>query len=198
MGYLHIKQGRLLDAEPYVREALATRHRVLGDEHRATLDSLNDLGALLEAQGRVGEAEEAYRRALGGRRRILGDRHPETHFSIDDLGTLLESQGRLAEAEPYYREVLASFRRAMGDEHPHTLASITSLASLLHRQICRSRRVLERRRKRIRLVPAAQGAGGEQQQETDRPAVRVKGHSGSDPDLPPARRWPVGHMRHRL
>jgi tetratricopeptide (TPR) repeat protein len=42
-------QGKLSEAEPYYREALEGRRRVLGDEHPDTLTSINNMGVLLQA-----------------------------------------------------------------------------------------------------------------------------------------------------
>lgn len=121
-------------ALPLQTRALATRRRVLGDEHPDTLASINSMGVLLHDQGRLAEAETYYREALDKSRRLLGEEHPGTISSINNLGTLLKAQGRLEEAEPYYREALAKLRRVLGNEHPSTLSSISNLGSLLKAQ----------------------------------------------------------------
>jgi non-specific serine/threonine protein kinase/serine/threonine-protein kinase len=98
MGYLLQAQGKLDQAEPYYREALEKRRRVLGGEHPDTLISINNMGALLQAEGKIDQAEPYYREALEKRRRVLGDEHPHTLASIGSMGALLHAQGKPSEA----------------------------------------------------------------------------------------------------
>jgi serine/threonine protein kinase/Tfp pilus assembly protein PilF len=121
-------------AMPLQESALATRRRVLGQEHPDTLTSINNLGGLLQFQGRLDEAEPHYRESLEKRRRVLGEEHPGTLTSINNLGVLLRDQGRLTEAEPYMREGTDKLRRVLGEEHPDTLISIGNLGLVLHGQ----------------------------------------------------------------
>ncbi len=51
-------------AEPLVRSALDVRRAVLGVEHPATANSLNNLGGLLMGQGKTEEAAQAFRDSL--------------------------------------------------------------------------------------------------------------------------------------
>ncbi len=57
MGGLLYAQGKLEEAEPYFREALAAQRRKLGDEHSDTQISINNLGRLLKELGKLEEAE---------------------------------------------------------------------------------------------------------------------------------------------
>jgi non-specific serine/threonine protein kinase/serine/threonine-protein kinase len=121
-------------AFPLQESALATRRRVLGEEHPDTFTSINNMGFLLRAQGKLDQAEPYYREALEKSRRALGEEHPDTLVSINNMGSLLLSQGKLDQAEPYYREALEKSRRALGEEHPDTLGSINNMGSLLWSQ----------------------------------------------------------------
>jgi len=116
---------------PLQESALATRRRVLGEEHPDTLTSINNMGQLLEAQGRLDQAEPYFREALEKRRRVLGEEHPDTLGSINNMGSLLWSQGKFDQAEPYWREALEKYRRVLGEEHPDTLISMNNMGSLL-------------------------------------------------------------------
>ncbi len=53
MGLLLQDQGKLTEAEPYHREALEGSRRVLGDDHPHTLESIDDMGNLLQSQAFV-------------------------------------------------------------------------------------------------------------------------------------------------
>ncbi len=70
MGFLLQLRGKLAEAEPYWREALEGRRRVLGDEHPHTLISINSMGGLLNSQGRLAEAEPYFREALATAERL--------------------------------------------------------------------------------------------------------------------------------
>jgi non-specific serine/threonine protein kinase/serine/threonine-protein kinase len=106
--------GKYSEAEPYWREALEGRRRILGDEDPQTLNSITGLGMLLWKMGRYSEAEPYWQEALDGRRRVMGDEHRTTLLSISNMGLLRRDQGRLFEAEELFAEAL---RRARG-AHP--------------------------------------------------------------------------------
>ena len=91
-------QDKLDEAEPYYRESLDGRRRVLGEDHPETLISLHNLGSLRLAQADTAEAEGCYREALAGRRQALGGAHPSTLNTIAALGSLLDATGRPDEA----------------------------------------------------------------------------------------------------
>src|SRR5262249_20113427 len=85
-------------ALPLQDSVLATRRRVLGDEHPDTLASMNAMAALLQFQGKYAEAERHFRDALEGRRRTLGEDHPDTLESLSNLGDNFRDQKNYAEA----------------------------------------------------------------------------------------------------
>jgi eukaryotic-like serine/threonine-protein kinase len=123
--------GLLEHATDPLTRALVIRRRELGDDHRDTLTSVNNMGYLLGSQGKLQEAERFHREALDGMRRVLGDDHPDTLRSISNMGSLLAFQGKLSEAEVYFRESLEGMRRVLGDDHPDTLGSINNMGGLL-------------------------------------------------------------------
>ena len=145
--------------------ALAINRRVLGEEHRDTLTSLTNMGALLMDQGKLSEAEPYWREALAKRRRVLGEDDLDTLNAINNMGGLLYEQRKLSEVEPYWREALAKRRRLLGEEHPRTLNSISNMgfccrnrASWASRSLTAARRwrsvvVCSARSTRTRWVP---------------------------------------------
>ena len=96
------------------------RHRVLGDDHPDTAESLNNLAALYRAQGRDEDVEPLYDEALSIRRRVLGADHPDTASSLNNLAGLHYAQGRYSEAVPLYKEAVEIMERVLGVEHPNT------------------------------------------------------------------------------
>lgn len=121
-------------ALPLQTSALATRRRVLGEDHPDTLHSIQEMGGLLMAHGKFAEAEPFHLEALAKRRATLGEDHRDTLTSIHDLGMLLEAQGKRTRAEPLLREALAKRRRVLGDDHPETLVAINDVGFLLSNQ----------------------------------------------------------------
>jgi non-specific serine/threonine protein kinase/serine/threonine-protein kinase len=121
-------------AVPLQESALATRRRMLGDEHPDTLDSIGGMSVLLRELGRLLEAEPFHREALERSRRVRGAEHPETAIAISNIGGLLRAKGEFAAAEPFYREALEKLKRALGDDHAETLRSINNMGVLLAEQ----------------------------------------------------------------
>ena len=85
MGMFLKAQGKLVEAELCLREALEGRHRVLGDDHPDTLKSINEMGYVLLDQGELAEAERYFREALEIaerlRTRVIGDEHNRAAYA---------------------------------------------------------------------------------------------------------------------
>ena len=131
MGSQLYNQGRFVEADPYIREALEGNRRTLGDNHRDTLDLVDTIGMLLVSQNKLDEGELYIRQALEANRRILGDEHPATLISMNNMGYTLRQQGELDEAEMFYRLALKGSQRAFGESHPETLININNMSWLL-------------------------------------------------------------------
>ena len=129
-------QGKLIESEPLLREALEARRAAFGDRHPDTLESINHLGSLLfdQGKGKLDEAETLLREALETSRATLGDRHRTTLDSINHLGRLLHVRGKLVDTAPLYWEALEVSRATLGDRHPDTLTSINNLGRLFKDQ----------------------------------------------------------------
>ncbi|MBX3406615.1 MAG: serine/threonine protein kinase [Phycisphaeraceae bacterium] len=134
LATLYLSIGLYEAALPLQESALATRRRVLGEEHTDTLASVGNMGTLLASQGRLEQAEPYVREVLEKSRGVLGEDHPQTLAALDNMGNLLRDQGKLAESEPYQREALDKSRRLMGEEHQSTLRALNNLALLLMAQ----------------------------------------------------------------
>ncbi len=118
-------------AMPLQESALATRRRMLGEEHPETLKSLEGMGELLDAQGKPDAARPYVSEVLAVRRRLLGEDNADTLASIAAMGTILHDQGKLSEAEPYLRKAWEKRRRLLGEDDPDTLGSLSDVAGLL-------------------------------------------------------------------
>jgi serine/threonine protein kinase/tetratricopeptide (TPR) repeat protein len=126
----YIDIGLYESALPLREASLRTRRDILGDEHRDTLQSMNNLGLLLQMLSRYEEALSRCREALEGRRRVFGGDDPDTLQSINNMGILLKALGKYQGAFPYQREALDGFRRVLGDDDPNTLTSLNNMGGL--------------------------------------------------------------------
>ena len=109
--------SKLAEAQAYYREALEGFRRVLGDDHPKTLNSMNNMGGLLQLIGKLGEAEALAREALEGRRQVLRERHPSLASSLMVLGMILIDKAEHNEAETLLRECLSIRKEALPEDH---------------------------------------------------------------------------------
>jgi tetratricopeptide (TPR) repeat protein len=123
-----VAQRRPEEAEQMYHDGIASRRRLLGDEHPDTLMSRHELAWVTAVQGRWADAEVEYREVLDARSRVLGADHPDTLTTRHELAWAIANQGRGDEAEPVLREVLGARRRRLGNEHCRTLATRHELA----------------------------------------------------------------------
>ena len=132
MGAVYTRLGAYASALPLLEASLATRRRVLGDDHADTLAAENELATLYWYQDRFSDAEPLFRDIVERRTRLLGTQHAETLKASYDLASVFARQKRWAEAEQLQRQILAVQRRVLSADHPDTLASLNNLAAYLH------------------------------------------------------------------
>ncbi|KAJ3113986.1 Kinesin light chain 3 [Phlyctochytrium bullatum] len=134
LASLYEKQGVLDKAEPLQVDCLEKRKRILGEEHRDTLNSMSNLAGLYLSQGLFDKAEPLLLAGLKGERRLLGYDHPDTFISANDLATLYDGQGLYEKAEPLYLDCLQRSQRILGEDHSFTLTVMHNLAALYESQ----------------------------------------------------------------
>jgi tetratricopeptide (TPR) repeat protein len=140
--FLH-GSGRNEEAEPYARDALERRRRLLGSDHVRTQASVTNLGHVLRDQGKLTEAELLFEEALATTRRVLGEDHPYSMLSLLNLVDLLKSQGRLADAEALHWEVLDADLRLLGLESDVTQQVADGLHDILTELSAAARRAAD-------------------------------------------------------
>jgi tetratricopeptide (TPR) repeat protein len=130
---LYLKVGPALyqQAESLERQALLIQKNTLGEEHPATLTSMNNLAATLWQMGDLPRAQALHEKALEICRRVLGEEHPDTLTAINNLAATLREMGDFPGARALEAKTLEIRRRVLGEEHPATLTSINNLASTL-------------------------------------------------------------------
>jgi serine/threonine-protein kinase len=131
MGTVYRDLGLFDKATPLLREALATRRTVLGNEHLEVARSLHDLATVLRAKGDYAGAEALLGEALAIQRRGLGNEHVDVAKSLNSLGAVLLVKGDFTGAEALFREALALRRKLLGSEHPEVASIMTNVAGAL-------------------------------------------------------------------
>lgn len=114
LGEVLQKQGDCSAAVPVLREALAERRKVLGEEHPHVIWSLNALGEALCQCGEPAAAEPFLREALARCRKFLGDEDPYTATTFLSLASLLRSTGEYSAAETLAVQAMRIQRRSQG------------------------------------------------------------------------------------
>ncbi len=121
-------QGALARAIPLFERGLATRTRMLGEDHPQTLVSRNDLAGAYQSAGDPGRAIPLFEATLDDRRRVLGNDHPDTLASRNNLAAAYRSAGDLGQAILLFEATLPVCARVLGEDHPDTLRSRNNLA----------------------------------------------------------------------
>lgn len=117
-------------AEPLFQQALRIREQVLGAEHSATAQTLNNLALLYYKQGRYAEAEPLYLRAL----HIFEPEQLEVSYPVYGLANLYYQQEKYREAEALFLRALQIREQQLGPEHPEVAYPIKALALLYYKQ----------------------------------------------------------------
>jgi tetratricopeptide (TPR) repeat protein len=112
-------------AKQYFEQALNSRLATLGERHRDTVASLNDVGFMLKDLGLVSAAQPYFERALKIHR-SEGEREALV-TSLNDLGFVLKDQGKFAEARRSFQQALKTGQAALGKAHSSALVSLNNL-----------------------------------------------------------------------
>jgi non-specific serine/threonine protein kinase/serine/threonine-protein kinase len=118
-------------AHELAKRALDARRNLLGPNHPRTLESLTQLGWIVDREGHYGEADTLERQALASERRVLGPQDPLAIETMDHMAVILEDEGRYVEAEKLAREAIEIATRKLGPENSQTLLSMNHLGRAL-------------------------------------------------------------------
>ena len=122
-----VRYGRFQAAREAAEACYRVRLKVLGIEHLGTLESLSDLGWVLQNMGEYEEAERLARYTLQKREELLGPTHHWPITSAFDLSMALHRRGKYEEAEALCRRACTA-REA--DEGPNGYWFLVALAEL--------------------------------------------------------------------
>ena len=127
-------EGRYAEAEQMLRETLKAQREVLGSQHQVTLDSMANLGNVLDQEAKYPEALALQQSVLDVQRRALGPENRDTVEAMLEVAGTLGFMGRYGEAETIQRKGLDVRRRMLGPEHPDTLNTMGDLATTLYNE----------------------------------------------------------------
>jgi serine/threonine protein kinase/tetratricopeptide (TPR) repeat protein len=126
--------GLYARAHELAQHALDSRRSLFGPDDPRTLESMAQLGWILDREGHYGDGEKLERQALEGERRILGSDDPRTIETIDYLAGTLEGLGHYDEAEKLAREESQLSTRKLGPESAEALRAMNTLGGSLWNQ----------------------------------------------------------------
>ena len=151
------RAGRLDEAEPLMREALAIRREVLGPTDPDVASTLNNLGMILRNKGDLTNAAPMLREALDLRRQKLGNDHPDVVIQTVNVALRARGSRRPRGSEKHAREALATRRRILGPEHPAMANTLRVLGRCAGRRgrLRRRRAAVPRSRSRSRARASA-------------------------------------------
>ena len=140
---LRARMNRYTESLPLARETWQARARVLGPEHRDTLDSLDSYASALARSGQVNEAIIHERECLNARRRTLGPGHPDTLTAFSNLVHFLSSFGKWSEAISLARQAHDADRGAGLETEYAASANTFAIALYMHGELDEADRVLD-------------------------------------------------------
>ena len=103
-------------AEPFAREAVAIRRKVLGNDHPSLANALDQLANAVEMR-HPDEEERLRREALAILTHAFGPGNRETARLQNNLGFMLYRRGAYQEAVSLYRPAVDTFRQTVGTDY---------------------------------------------------------------------------------
>jgi serine/threonine protein kinase/tetratricopeptide (TPR) repeat protein len=131
MANTYANLGLYPRADELATRALEARRKLLGPDDPKTLESMTQVGDILEREGKFEDAEKMERQALAAERRVLGS---DDRLTLDTMNLLVITvgfQGRYAEADKLDREQIEILARKNSPDDDKLVAAKTNLAGLL-------------------------------------------------------------------
>jgi eukaryotic-like serine/threonine-protein kinase len=134
MASTYTNLGLYPRAHDLAKRALDARLSLLGPDDPKTLESMAQLGWILNREGKYIEAEKMERQALDGERRILGPEDPLTIETMTNLAFIVQGPGDFAQGEKLARETIDVATRRLGPDSAPVLRSMGTLGTALWNQ----------------------------------------------------------------
>ena len=127
-------QGKIEEAEKYLRNGLSSYETSCGMNSPETIDVVVKLGKLLESKGKTDEAVQLFRRENQATEDALGEDHVDALQSKNRLARALVKLGGIqhkTEAENLMRKTLEICKSKFDAKHPRYEASLDDLVDFL-------------------------------------------------------------------
>lgn len=105
------------------RDAAVWAETRLGENHRVTMATLNQLGKSLSDSGLYAQAIPVIRRTLDLRMKAYAPDHTDVAFSLSALGFALDNAGHKEEALPFYERAAEIFEKSDDKNNPAIAAT---------------------------------------------------------------------------
>ncbi|GMI11016.1 hypothetical protein TrVE_jg3300 [Triparma verrucosa] len=124
------ENGEYEEARKVYERVLAGREKVLGEDHKDTLGTVNNLGTVHNVGLKNYEkALEYYERDLKGYEKTLGKTHPRTLGTVMNIAVLyMDGLKDYGKAEELYQRALEGNEAQLGKDHVHTKGCARNLA----------------------------------------------------------------------
>ncbi len=133
LAQVYEKQHRYAEAEALYTRVLAIDEKVLGKEHSAIINDLDNLAVTMMKQKKYKEAEALFQRAVALNEKIYGKEHPRTANDLSYLVLVYDIQGDTKKAREHASRALAINKKALGANHPVVASNLYSLALISSR-----------------------------------------------------------------
>jgi tetratricopeptide (TPR) repeat protein len=131
LGLVYMQQGNETGAERMLRQALEGQQKLLGVDHHATIDIINNLAFLARNQGKLDEAEALCIQALQGFfEKGLGADSPATLNAVENLAEIYTEMGRLDDSKRTYLRALDGFEALYGRSNARCQGILKALADM--------------------------------------------------------------------
>ncbi len=128
LGQVYFQQERYADAERVTAEALARARRVLGNEHRETLNYVNNLAMAKRRLNKMDEAGALYREGYETTSRMFGATAGPTLVSMVNLSSFYGRAGMCAEYGSFVEETVTVCRAHSMPDTPNLGLALRNLA----------------------------------------------------------------------
>jgi serine/threonine protein kinase/TolA-binding protein len=134
MAQTYSNLGLYPRAHELAKRALDARMGLLGPDDQKTLESMTQLGWILNQEGKYVEADKMERHAFDSERRVLGPEDPLTIETMANLAYIAQGPGDFGQGEKFAREAIEVGTRRLGRENDVVLRSMSHLGVALYNQ----------------------------------------------------------------
>jgi len=134
LGVVYCDLGQYAPAEKLLREAVAARRKLNGNESAELATSLDNYATVLGWLGKT-ESEQPMLEALAIRRKLFGDKHPLVATTLHHLSHLpAKSLGKFEDWAALREKVLALRLEIFGPEHPDVAESLNDMGIVAYQR----------------------------------------------------------------